>query len=37
MGASGQNVTIVPAGLKSLGFTVSSVKSRPGEISGKGE
>ncbi|XP_039077119.1 otoconin-90 [Hyaena hyaena] len=35
MGASGQSVTIVPAGLKSLGFTVSSVKSRPGEISGK--
>uniref|UniRef100_A0A673V039 Phospholipase A2-like central domain-containing protein n=1 Tax=Suricata suricatta TaxID=37032 RepID=A0A673V039_SURSU len=35
MGASVQGVTIVPAGLKSLGFTASSVKSGPGEISGK--
>ena len=34
--ASAPGVTIVPAGLKSLGFAASSIKSGPGETTGKG-
>ncbi|XP_053064637.1 otoconin-90 [Acinonyx jubatus] len=33
--ASAPGVTIVPAGLKSLGFAASSIKSGPGETTGK--
>ncbi|XP_025778774.1 otoconin-90 [Puma concolor] len=34
--ASAPGVTIVPTGLKSLGFAASSIKSGPGETTGKG-
>lgn len=35
--ATAKGVTIVPAGIKSLGLAVSSVRSGPEETSGKGE
>ena len=35
--ATAKGVTVVPAGIKSLGMAVSSTKSGPEETSGKGE